>query len=250
MIPKVIHYCWFSGDEFPEDVRRCIESWKKYLPDYEIVEWNADNFDVNMCAYTREAFEKKKWAFLSDYARLWILYNYGGIYLDSDIEVFKSFDELLNNHAFSGFESENAIAAWIFGSEKGNPIMKELLDYYDGRSFLLPNGEMDLTPNPIPVTNILKQHGLECNNQLQRLDGDLFTVYPRTYFCPKTPHEKKVCFSENTYAMHLFLGAWLSEEQRKRRESRLWAVVHFAAILVKKIFGEKFYLKLKTIIKL
>ena len=250
MIPKIIHYCWFSGDPFPEDIEKCIESWRKHFPDYEIIQWNTSNFDVNMSRYTSEAFSKRKWAFLSDYARLWILYNYGGIYLDSDIEVFKSFDPLLSNHAFTGFESNDRIAAWIFGSEKGNSVIGELLDYYKDRSFILPNGDLDLTPNPVPLTQILIKHGMTRNNEYQILCDGNFTIYPMTYFCPKRPYEKTECFTENTYAMHLFSGAWLTSNQKKRRERASWRLVHMIAKMVLFIFGEKKYAEIKKHIKL
>lgn len=123
MIPKIIHYCWFSDpSEYPEDTKKCMATWKQVLPDYEFIHWNADNFDVSECAYAAEAYQMKKYAFASDYVRLKVLYEYGGIYLDTDIEVMKSFNDLLNNKAFTCFEDDRRIAAFIFGSEKGNPL--------------------------------------------------------------------------------------------------------------------------------
>lgn len=250
MIPKVIHYCWFSGEPLPEDIEKCIESWKTHMPNYKIIRWDTSNFDVNMSKYTQEAFQKKKWAFLSDYARLWILYNHGGLYLDSDIEVFKSFDPLLDNHAFTGFESKERIAAWIFGSEKGNPIIEKLLNYYTNRSFVLPNGKLDLTPNPVPLTQILLEYGLVRNNKYQSLCNGEFTIYPMTYFCPKRPYEKTECFTQDTYAMHLFSGAWLTSGQKKRREHVSWNIIHLIAKMILIILGEERYAKLKTHIKI
>lgn len=122
MIPKIIHYCWMSGEPFPELIRDCIDSWKAKLPDYKIIEWNSQNFDYNIIPYTKEAMEKKKYAFVSDYVRLYALYKYGGIYLDSDIKVLKSFDSLLNDKAFTGFESKERIGVWLLASEKQNPF--------------------------------------------------------------------------------------------------------------------------------
>ncbi|MCI5610580.1 MAG: glycosyl transferase [Roseburia sp.] len=210
MIPKIIHYCWFSFSTppiYPEDVRKCIHSWKEKLPDYEIMLWNADNFDVNICTYVKEAYQEKKYAFVSDYVRLWALYNYGGIYLDSDIEVLKSFDELLNNTAFTGFETESSVATCIFASEKGNPLFKQFMNDYQGRHFIISEGQYDMTPNPVPITKRLLEHGLKLNGTTQKLD--LITVYEETCFCPFNPNRKSGdCFTEKTYCNHHFNGSW------------------------------------------
>lgn len=205
-IPKTIHYCWLSGEPFPEDVRKCINSWTEKLPDYRIKLWDKNSFDCGICTYTRQAMERQKYAFVSDYVRLHALYHEGGIYLDSDIEVLKSFDGLLGNKAFTGFESGGRIGAWILASEKGNPLFKRLLEYYTGRQFYNDEGEMDLTPNTVPVTKTLVEYGLQPKNEMQRL-GDI-TVYPEEYFCPKNPWNGEVKITESTYAMHYFKGAW------------------------------------------
>lgn len=213
MIPKIIHYCWFTyPPEYPPEVLRCIQSWKEKLPDYEIKLWNAENFDINICPYVKEAFQEKKYAFASDYVRLWALYNYGGIYLDSDIEVVKSFDDLLNNRAFTGFEDKDRVAAWIFGSEKGNPLFKAFMNDYNGRHFIIGEGHYDTTPNPVPITKRLTEQGLQLNGQTQKLE--FITVYEETYFCPFNPYRKSgSCFSEKTYCNHYFNGAWHTEEE-------------------------------------
>ena len=213
-IPKKIHFCWLSGEAYPELIQKCIKSWKEKLPDYEIKCWNTKNFDVNICQYTKEAFQAKKYAFVSDYVRLYALYNEGGIYLDSDIEVIKRFDDLLQNTAFTSFEkNDQTVAAWIFGSEKKNPIFKEFLDYYTNRAFILPNGEYDLTPNPFPITNICVNHGLRLNGQKQELD--YITIYPRDYFCPYNRATEELNITKNTYCIHYFNGAWISEEKKQ-----------------------------------
>lgn len=136
MIPKVIHYCWFGRGKMPELANKCIESWKKYCPEYEIIEWNEDNFDVNCCPYVKEAYESRRFAFVTDYVRLYAMYTQGGIYMDTDVEVVRNLDEFLGHQGFSGFESETQIPTGIMAGEKGFPLFKDLLAYYDGRHFL------------------------------------------------------------------------------------------------------------------
>lgn len=205
-IPKIIHYCWLSGEAFPDDIQRCIDSWKKCLPDYKIKLWDTHNFDCSKWKYTQQALAKRKYAFVSDVVRLYALYTEGGIYLDSDIEVLRNFNDLLDNPAFSGIESGGRFAAWIMASEAGNPLFKRMLSYYDNRNFITDQGKMDLTPNTIPMTAILSQYGMKPENTLQRLEH--ITIYPEEYFCPKNPWTLKINITKNTRAMHLFAGAW------------------------------------------
>ncbi len=213
MIPKIVHYCWLSGEPFPELIDRCIKTWKENLPDYEFVLWDTKKFDVNSNLYVKQAYEAKKYAFASDYIRLYALYNYGGIYLDSDIQIFKSFDDLLNRTAFTGFENNQTVAAWLLASEKGNPLFAELLSHYDNRSFLFPNGTFDMTPNVKPITKTLVKQGLILNGKYQELN--MITVFPRTYFCPMLPDsEEPDCYSENTYAQHMFNAGWVDTDQK------------------------------------
>lgn len=232
-IPKKIHFCWLGGEgeeEYPELIQKCMNSWKEKLPDYEIKCWNTENFDVNICQYTKEAFQAKKYAFVSDYVRLYALYNEGGIYLDSDIEVLKRFDDLLENSAFTGFEkNDRIVAAWIFGSEKENPIFKEFLDYYKNKVFILPNGEYDLTPNPIPVTNICVKNGLTLNGNMQKLD--YITVYPRDYFCPYNQATEELNITENTYCIHYFNGMWIDNDKKQIIVKRKQIVKKYGKII-------------------
>ena len=145
-IPKVIHYCWFGRNEKPNLFYKCFESWKKYCPDYEIIEWNEDNFDINMIPYVKEAYEAKKWAFVADYARLWIVYHYGGIYLDTDVELLRPLDNLLASEAFFGSEDEKSIATGLgFGARKGNNVVKCMLLDYSDQHFKNKDGTYDLT---------------------------------------------------------------------------------------------------------
>ncbi len=205
-IPKIIHFCWMSGDPYPDDIQACIDSWKMVMPDYKLKLWNRENFNVNICQYTKEAMTCRKYAFVSDYIRLYALYHEGGIYLDSDVKAIRPFDELLGEKAFIGFESGGRLGPWLIASEKGNPLIRELLDYYKDKSFYKNNGEMDMTPNTVPVTNTLVEHGLLPDNRVQKLDD--ITIFSEEYFCPKNPWNGKVTITEKTVAMHLFKGAW------------------------------------------
>ena len=211
MIPKKIHYCWFGGNSLPEDAKKYIKTWKKYCPDYEIIEWNEKNFDVNCCPYVKEAYESKKWAFVSDYARFYILYKHGGIYFDTDVELIKPIDEIVSRGAFMGLESEKPIMVAPglgLGAAAGLPIYKEILDFYNKRHFVNDCGEFDTTTVVVNVTNILKLNGLKNKNIIQNV-RDIY-VYPVEYFCPKSFDSGKLNITENTYSIHHFNGSWLT----------------------------------------
>lgn len=212
MIPKVIHYCWMSEEKFPELVEKCIDSWKRILTDYEIKEWNSTNFNFKENQYCYEAYKNKKWAFVSDYVRLKVLYEKGGIYLDSDIEVFKSFNNLLQEKAFTGFENSNAIGPWLIASEPHNPLILELLREYDKRKFVLEDGNLDLTPNPLIITPILVKNGLKLNGKTQKLNH--ISIYSKDYFCPKDFSTGTVKLNKQNYCIHYFNGGWLSRKKR------------------------------------
>lgn len=203
MIPKKIHYCWFGKGQKSELILKCIASWRKHLPDYEIVEWNEDNFDLNSNLYVKQAYESRKWAFVTDYVRLWVLYSYGGVYVDSDVEVFKSLDDLLVHEAFTGFEKTYAgelspITATM-GSTAGHIWIKKLLDFYIDVSFINPDGTLNLTTNTITITNIMVQeYGLRIDDSYQILPNDLH-IYPSSYLCNE---------SLKSYTVHHFGGSW------------------------------------------
>ena len=216
MIPKVIHYCWFGGNPLTELAEKCIESWKKFCPDYEIVRWDETNFDVNQNDYCREAYESKKWAFVSDYARLKVLYEYGGIYMDTDVEVTKKLDAFLKHNAFSGFEDESHIPTGIMASEKNGEWMKLLLSYYDDRHFVLDDGNLDLTTNITSITNMtLSKYPLMLNNQFQEVDG-VYALYSSDFFCPKDYVSGELRITDNTHTIHHFDGSWASESWKWR----------------------------------
>ena len=167
MIPKIIHYCWFGRGEKPELAVKCIESWKKYLPDYELKEWNEDNFDISSNQYVREAYKNRKYAFVTDYVRLFAIYTKGGIYMDTDVEVVGNFDKFLHHHAFSGFETDGNVPTGMMAAEKGSIWAKDLLDQYQYRVFVLPDDSFDMTTNTTVITNYMLGKGLVLNNQYQ-----------------------------------------------------------------------------------
>lgn len=210
-IPRIIHYCWFGGNPKPELALRCIDSWKRFCPDYEIIEWNEENFDITSNTYVREAYENKKWAFVTDVVRLYVLVNYGGIYMDTDVEVVKSLDELLKYEAVSGFESEHEIPTGLMASVKQQPLFLELLAEYDNIHFVNPDKSLDLTTNVSRITRKCEKYGLKRDNTLQTING--FTLLPKDYLCPKDYETKELNITENTFTIHHFDGSWHSEEQ-------------------------------------
>lgn len=212
MIPKKIHYCWFGKNPLPELAQECIASWKKYCPDYEIIEWNESNFDINCCDYVREAYGAKKWAFISDVARLYALVKCGGIYMDTDVEVIKPLDDLLDYEAFSGFETKTQIPTGIMSCRESHPLFYELLHDYDNVHFIRPDGSYDLTTNVVRITNICLKYGLKLDDTFQTVSD--FTLFPHDYFCPKSVDTGIVTITDNTYTIHHFDGSWLSDESK------------------------------------
>ena len=210
MIPKIIHYCWFGGNPLPDMARKCIASWKVYCPDYEIKEWNENNFDVNCCEYVREAYKAKKWAFVSDVARLYAMVTEGGIYMDTDVEVIRSLDSILQYHAVSGFETDTAIPTGLMACEQGNPMFIELLNEYKEARFILPDGTMDDTTNVVRITNTCLKYGFVANNKKQTINT--LTLLPKDYLCPKDNKTGKINLTKNTLTIHHFNGSWLSAE--------------------------------------
>ncbi|MCV9884805.1 glycosyltransferase family 32 protein [Metabacillus halosaccharovorans] len=212
-IPEIIHYCWFGGKEKPDIVKKCIASWKTLLSGYEIREWNENNFDISSNCYVKEAYESGKFAFVSDYVRVYALYNFGGIYLDTDVEVFKPFDDLLHHESFWGFEQENYIATSTIGAKKGNKLIKLFFDSYKKKNFIKEDGRYDDLTNVAIVSDILKNKGLKMNGQYQEIE-EIGTFYPQTYFSPYDYINCRKFISDNTYAMHHFYKSWLPPKAR------------------------------------
>lgn len=213
MIPKVIHYCWFGHGKMPRLARKCIRSWRKYLPDYQIKEWNEDNFDLSLFPYAKEAYEMRKFAFVTDVVRLYALYHEGGIYMDTDVQVLKSLDPYLHHTAFSGFENATQVPTGIMASEKGGKWAKENLDYYEGRHFVNEKGEMDLVTNVETITDYMLKQGLVQNNTYQDFPG-LITLYPNDFFCPKCYQDNKIYLTGNSVTIHHFNASWKPPRQQ------------------------------------
>lgn len=211
-IPKIIHYCWFGGNPLPSIAEKCIDSWKKHCPDYQIIRWDENNFDIELNQFVKEAYECKKYAFVSDYVRLYVLYNYGGIYMDTDVEILKPIDTFLNNKAFSGFEDDNSIPTGIMACTKYHTFFDKLLSYYYKRKFILDDGTYDVTTNVKIITDLCKKEGFIPNNKKQTVLD--FTLYPKDYFCPKNYETGKIQLTENSYAIHHFNGSWLEKKQK------------------------------------
>lgn len=218
MIPKVIHYCWFGRGEMPPLALKCIESWKRFLPDYELKEWNEETFDLQSNRYVREAYEAKKYAFVTDYVRLWAIYHYGGIYMDTDVEVLKNLDCFLAHPAFTGYEREDAIPTGIMASEPKGVWAKTMLDMYADRRFIKPNGKMDLTTNVKLMTNYMRSHGLVLKSSMQNFEN-ILQLYPKDYFCPKDCLTGEIHLTANSYCIHHFSGSW---KEKKGFWSRTW----------------------------
>lgn len=253
MIPKIIHYCWFGENELSPLAKKCIDSWKKHCPNYQIIEWNEKNFDISCNDYVREAYEFKKYAFVTDYVRLYVMYTYGGIYMDTDVEVVNNLDQFLIHEAFSGFEDDAHIPTGIMACEKNFTLFGELLDYYKGKHFIKENGEFDLKTNVETITNLLSQKGFVPNGKLQSVEN--FTLYPKEYFCPLDYHTRILNKTKNTCTIHWFNASWHTEEEN---------ILHEYNVLKKKfvkLFGNKlgiylfrmfyfiFYQKKRSIIK-
>ena len=219
MIPKIIHYCWFGRNPLPPLAIKCLESWKEFLPDYEIKEWNEDNFDVNIIPYTSEAYNAKKYAFVSDYARFWILYHYGGLYFDTDVEIIKPINDIIARGAFMGSETSATKAGVLrvapglgLGAVAGLWLYKELLDFYSHIRFVNANGSYNLETIVTYTTNILLNYGLKNIDQIQECIN--IWIYPKDYFCPIDYDTKKIDITDNTRTIHHYASSWLGSKEK------------------------------------
>ena len=241
-IPKVIHYCWFGHNPLPDLAVRCISSWKKYCPDYEIKQWNEENFDVEICLYTKQAYQEKKWAFVSDYARFWILYHYGGVYFDTDVELIKPIDKIVQRGPFMGTEpgagtsvkrktNVNCAPGLGLGAVPGLGLYQEILEFYQKRNFLNEDGTRDQTTVVKYATGLLRKHGWKDDGGISCVEG--IYVYPPDYFCPKSYFTGLTTITENTISIHHYEASWFSPLEKK-------------IFLIERKFNDRFGLKIGT----
>ncbi len=229
-IPKVIHYCWFGKGKMPALAEKCIKSWKKYCPQYEIICHNEDNFDITENKYAYEAYQSGKWAFVSDYVRLKVLYTEGGIYLDTDVELLKPLDDLIEEYGYMGFDDKNLISTGLgFACEKGNELVGALLKDYDDIPFILPDGSYDITPCPDRNSDTLKKLGMDFSVNDQVFMN--IRMLPEDYLCPIKYYTGKKIITKNTYSIHHFCASWISNTAKR-------------TLFVKRIVGVKMYDKL------
>lgn len=229
MIPQIIHYCWFGHNPKPKEVLRYIESWKKHNPEYEIKEWNEENFNVHCCKYVSEAYNVKKYAFVSDYARLFALYEEGGIYLDTDVEVRKSFNPLLNNKSFIGWE-DNYLGTGVLAAEKATKWVKDLIETYQDEPFIFWNGKLNTYPNPYRLNKIIKRYGLK-DNHSHDIIGDNIAIYPIEYLCANNHEKKEYVITDDTICIHHYSGTW-SNKKHKPFVDKLKDCIRFILIKI------------------
>ena len=242
MIPKVIHYCWFGRNPLPEMAVKCIASWKSFFPDYEIKEWNEDNFDVNIIPYTRDAYADGKYAFVSNYARFWILYNYGGVYFDTDVEVIKQMDDIIERGPFMGLEisgSNGKIAPGLgLSCEAGNPVYKIILDGFSSLDYHLPDGSRNPYTMIPMVTDIMREKGLTGTGEVEEVAG--IFIYAPDYFNPLDDATGRLRKTENTRTIHWFMKSWVQGETLKKIRLKRF---------LRRVFGSNVLVLVKSILK-
>jgi len=231
MIPKIIHYCWFGKQPLDEKAKKCIQSWRKFFPDYEIKQWNEDNFDITSLAFMKHAYEDKKWAFVSDVARLMIIYEHGGIYFDTDVEVIASYDDILKEltKGFMGFESTGLINTGLgFGAEKGHPFLRELLTKYVNTDYSIYRDNLSDIACTIITTDLLCANGLKQNNEKQTVCE--LDIYPAEFFSPIDYHTGKLKRCKKTHSIHWYSATWKNAEEQS---------IHRRYQVMNRIFGRR-----------
>lgn len=222
-IPKIIHYCWFGGGDMPEKEKKCVATWQQFFSDYEFKLWNEENFTYTDCAFAKQAYDKKKFAFVSDYARAKVLYEYGGIYLDTDVKVLKQFPKSTASNGFMGFERRAFIGTAVLASVPKNDRIKELLEYYQTHDFVQKDGQFDNIANVSILTDIMRDKGLVLGGERQVADG--FDIFNREVFYPKKLSDSEFVVTDETSAIHMCSNSWLTERERKRGNNKFWIEV-------------------------
>lgn len=223
MIPKIIHYCWFGHNAYPEKVKHCVESWRRFLPDYQFILWNEDTFDLNMAPFVRQAYDAQKFAFVSDYVRVYALKNYGGIYLDTDIEVLRAFDDLLEQRLVLGTDDSGYLTAFM-AAEPNHPYFAQLLEQYNSMRFLGEDGSLNTEVNNTWMQAVLVPYGYEQKNALQRLEAGI-VVYPCEYFHAKSLTSGEFLTTDNTYCIHHHTLLWVTPKTKVIRFLRMKLLV-------------------------
>lgn len=221
MIPKIIHYCWLGPKPIPETEQECIASWKVHFPDYKFKFWNEETFDISSSLFAKQAYEAKKYAFVSDYVRVKVLEQYGGIYFDTDYEVLMAFDDVLaEGYNILGFENKTRIGTAFLAFKPHHPLIQAFLSYYDSHTFMDERGNIDMTANVVVLTDLLKEKGLECLRHTQIVED--MKIYPREYFYPKKLSNDNFNIFPETRGIHRFSCSWLSDKQKKRGNNWFW----------------------------
>jgi hypothetical protein len=237
MIPKIIHYCWLSNDPFPKEIARCLESWRKPLADYEIWLWDLNRFPIAKSSWVKAAFDNRKYAFAADYIRSYALYNYGGIYLDSDVEVLRSYDAFLQNPYMISYDSGGkTIEAACIGAEKGHPLFAKLLEYYDSRDFIKADGSFDMVPMPTVMQRIIEDNYTVKNiDTVDEFDGDPKTlcILPSDYFSPIDLETMELKLTKRTVSIHRLAASWESNKHRLRKRVQLFVGPKVTSAIIK-----------------
>lgn len=259
MIPKVIHYCWFGKGQLPDSAKRCIESWRKKAPNYQIIQWDESNFDLNSTPqYVQQAYQCKKWAFVTDYVRLKVVFEQGGIYLDTDVELKRNFNSFLKYSAFFGREDSAHVNTGLgFGAEKGCHILSDLMKDYQKNSFIKSNGTWDITPCPKRNRHVFEEYGLMPADQKQVLRENIL-VLPTIYMCPFSYQTGRMRHSFRTVSIHWFNASWQEKSERDAhwkyarknyREIKIDRIKHFPNRVLIKVLGQARYSRVKKVIK-
>ena len=235
MIPKIIHLCWLSSEAYPEKIQKCLDSWKTYLPDWEIMLWDTKRFDINSTLWTKQAYEATKYAFAADYIRFYAVYNYGGVYLDSDIEILKSFNDLLEYDCFFGFEYTGLPEAAVLGAVPKQEWLKNALEWYEKQTFIKNDGTLNIVVAPLVFQYAYeREYGVKLidTEQIQKINNDI--IFPYKYFSVKNNYSGEIKPINNTYSIHHYNGAW----SKNTLKNKIRKIIHRTIML---LFGKKKY---------